>query len=113
MDADDCERFLNELEEYLEAYKQHLSSTLSRQTVTKHSIIIHHWCQFICQYKSLTDFSGLTIAMVRAGFFSYFKSYNDDDLTSITTANIIKRFLVFVKDEYGIGNPTLMLKLVK
>jgi hypothetical protein len=106
-----CEAFLDELHGYLIDYEKALLLQVKKPTVQKHIVVLKLWTEFICLYHSLTDFSGLSVALVNSTFFAYFKSYNEDDLTPIATSNIVKRFLLFVYDKYGIANADVMRKL--
>ncbi len=113
-DYEDCERFYKELESYLKDYDEKvLSVKYTRATARKHRIVINAWCDYVTAYKSLTDFSKLSVSLVNSKFHSYYNwsGFNDDNLKNITLSNIIKQFLFFVYDEYGIANLKVLQKL--
>lgn len=111
MENEPSQNFLTELQSYLNDYNVYLLQQVKRPTAQKHSIVLKHWCEFICLYHSLTDFAGLSVALVNSKFYSYFKAYNEDALTPVATSNIVKRFLLFVYNSYGIANADVMRKL--
>jgi hypothetical protein len=109
---ENVEIFLNELMEYADEYDDYLSESLSPGTVSKHMQIIKSWCEFICVGHGVTGFDKITVSLARSKFYYWFM-YHEDRITASFTYNAIKKFLLFIYEDYGVGNVALMNKLKK
>ncbi len=110
-DIEQSERFYAELLDYLTTYEVRLKSKYRNTTVNKHMMLLRMWCEYVCLYHLAVDLSDVSLGMVRSKFYYYFIGHTHENITLNSSANIIKFFLLFIDDEFGIANRKLILQL--
>jgi len=103
--------FRQELEEYLKEYLNHLSATLTPQTISKHSRIIGYCIEYIDLYHSVKGFEDITLSMISSKLYGNYQSHFMENISRPSMLKIIKKYFEYIYETYGIGNKQLLNKL--
>lgn len=105
------EFFQKELKEYLVAYKANLSQTLTKGTVHKHAQVISYCIDYLACYHSVAGFEDITFSMISSKMYYDFESNCQEGMSRKHVFGIIKKFFIYIEQEYGVSNPVLMKKI--
>jgi hypothetical protein len=86
---------------HLEEYKDYLLNEKSDGTLATYGDLTHQFINFLFGIL-VTDFSEITVAMVRSMFYSEFKKYNQEQISKEELRGILKGFFQFLEKKHGV-----------